>query len=136
MAYITTEEVKEIRVNLKRAYPASEGWKFSVRRRDAMAVDVKIMTAPIQLIADGERSSVNHYHINGEHKEVLQNISDICNKDNWDKSEPQFDYFNCHFYFNLTFIHISALYWLTMGLGMTAVLLWRSEEQQLARGDQ
>lgn len=28
-----------------------------------------------------------------------------------------------HFYFNLTFIHIAALYWLTMGLGMVAVLL-------------
>jgi O-antigen ligase len=42
-----------------------------------------------------------------------------------------------HFYFNLTFIHIAALYWMTMGLGMTAVLLWRTEEQQqLASGDQ
>lgn len=34
-----------------------------------------------------------------------------------------------HFYFNLTFIHIVALYWLTMGLGMVAVLLWRAEAQ-------
>jgi hypothetical protein len=32
-----------------------------------------------------------------------------------------------HFYFNLTFIHIAALYWLSMGLGMAAVLMWRSE---------
>jgi O-antigen ligase len=37
-----------------------------------------------------------------------------------------------HFYFNLTFIHIVALYWLTMGLGMVAVLLWRAEEQSAA----
>ena len=36
-----------------------------------------------------------------------------------------------HFYFNLTFIHIVALYWLTMGLGMAAVLLWRDEERKL-----
>lgn len=28
-----------------------------------------------------------------------------------------------HFYFNLTFIHIAALYWLVMGLGMGGVLL-------------
>jgi O-antigen ligase len=28
-----------------------------------------------------------------------------------------------HFYFNLTFIHIVALYWLTMGLGMVGVLI-------------
>jgi hypothetical protein len=32
-----------------------------------------------------------------------------------------------NFYFNLTFIHIAALYWLTMGLGMAAVLIARSE---------
>jgi hypothetical protein len=31
-----------------------------------------------------------------------------------------------HFYFNLTFIHIAALYWLVMGLGMVAVLIWRN----------
>jgi hypothetical protein len=30
-----------------------------------------------------------------------------------------------HLYFNLTFIHIAAFYWLIMGLGMVAVLLWR-----------
>lgn len=34
-----------------------------------------------------------------------------------------------HFYFNLTFIHIVAFYWLTMGLGITAMLLWRQEAQ-------
>lgn len=34
-----------------------------------------------------------------------------------------------HFYFNLTFIHIVALYWLTMGLGIAAVLLWRKRHQ-------
>jgi O-antigen ligase len=32
-----------------------------------------------------------------------------------------------HFYFNLTFIHIVALYWLTMGLGMAAVLSGKKE---------
>lgn len=41
-----------------------------------------------------------------------------------------------HFYFNLTFIHIVALYWLSMGLGMTAVLLARSvpvEDRQIEK---
>jgi O-antigen ligase len=39
-----------------------------------------------------------------------------------------------HFYFNLTFIHIVAFYWLSMGLGMVAVLLARStpvEDRQI-----
>jgi O-antigen ligase len=30
-----------------------------------------------------------------------------------------------HFYFNLTFIHIAALYWLVLGLGVVAVLRWQ-----------
>lgn len=34
-----------------------------------------------------------------------------------------------HFYLNLTFIHIAALYWLVMGLGMVAVLLWRAQAE-------
>ena len=38
-----------------------------------------------------------------------------------------------HFYFNLTFIHIAALYWLTMGLGMVAVLLWRAEANDTSK---
>lgn len=33
-----------------------------------------------------------------------------------------------HFYFNLTFIHIGSFYWLIMGLGMVAVLLWQKEQ--------
>lgn len=32
-----------------------------------------------------------------------------------------------HFYFNLTFIHIAALYWLVMGLGVAGVLLRQQE---------
>lgn len=35
-----------------------------------------------------------------------------------------------HFYFNLTFIHIAAFYWLVLGLGMVAVLLYRQEVEQ------
>ncbi len=38
-----------------------------------------------------------------------------------------------HFYFNLTFIHIAALYWLTMGLGMAAVLMARRELKRTKR---
>lgn len=37
-----------------------------------------------------------------------------------------------HFYFNLTFIHIAALYWLVMGLGMGGVLLDRPKSGGVA----
>jgi hypothetical protein len=39
-----------------------------------------------------------------------------------------------HFYFNLTFIHIAALYWLTMGLGMATVMMVRKIEVETPTG--
>lgn len=39
-----------------------------------------------------------------------------------------------HFYFNLTFIHIASIYWLSMGLGMVAILLWRQERAAEVEG--
>ncbi len=38
-----------------------------------------------------------------------------------------------HFYFNLTFIHIAALYWLTMGLGMATRQLLKTRPQTAQR---
>jgi hypothetical protein len=32
-----------------------------------------------------------------------------------------------HFFFNLTFTHLVAIYWLSMGLGMAAVLMVETE---------
>jgi hypothetical protein len=40
-----------------------------------------------------------------------------------------------HFYFNLTFIHIVALYWLAMGLGMVGVLLVKEQMDEQAGSD-
>jgi len=36
-----------------------------------------------------------------------------------------------HFYFNLTFIHIAAFYWVTIGLGIVAVLVWQTNEAEI-----
>jgi hypothetical protein len=47
MAHITTEEVADIRARLKEAFPASDGWKFSVRRcRTGLSVSVDVMSGP------------------------------------------------------------------------------------------
>ena len=106
MAYITTEEVKEIRNRIKAAYPAKDGWKFSIRQKDHTSLHVSIISAPVKFIEDGTCEQVNHYHINSsrfspEHKALLDDINSIANETNWDKSEPVMDYFNCHFYFYL-----------------------------------
>jgi len=107
MAYITTEEVKEIRNRIKAAYPAKKGWKFSIRQQDHSSLHVDILTAPIQMIPNGTHQSVNHYHIQSDvkfsdkTKAILNDISAIANETNWDKSDVQSDYFNCHFYYNM-----------------------------------
>ena len=43
MAYITKDEVKVIRNNLKKAFPAKQGWKFSVVCEHYSSVRVAIM---------------------------------------------------------------------------------------------
>ena len=65
MAYITTESVKEMRNELKTLFPVKAGWKFSVTRQHYSSVRCEILTAPIELRIDSERTneSVNHFWI-------------------------------------------------------------------------
>lgn len=60
MAYISTEEVKEIRNNIKKLFPSKEGWKLSVTRRHHSEVSVIFLEAPINLDPKG----LGHYQIN------------------------------------------------------------------------
>lgn len=50
MAYISAEEVKEIRQNIKKAFPAKAGWRFSIRKRDCSMLKVVILEAPFDLL--------------------------------------------------------------------------------------
>ena len=52
MAYITTEQVKEIRTELKALLPSKQGFKISVTRRDYSCLEVVILEAPIELRKD------------------------------------------------------------------------------------
>jgi len=99
MAYITTEEVKVIRNDIKAAYPRKDGWKFSVRRVDGHKVEVTIMEGPITFKDSNSRAS--SYPETSQQYKVLSELSDIINKKNFDKSEPQIDYFCVGFYYSL-----------------------------------
>jgi hypothetical protein len=109
MAYITSESVKEIRNEIKKNFPASKGWKFSITRENYSSVNCTIIQAPIDLLANKERTheNVNEYYIDNsersfEAKEVLKQISGILNTNNFDKSDPTTDYFHVGHYTNLT----------------------------------
>ena len=106
MGYITTEAVKVIRNNIKKAFPAKDGWKFSVLRKDSSEVNVSIMSAPSEYGFEGYEQ-VNHFYIDEnfadkpKQAKALNQLHDIIKENHWDKSDSQSDYFHCAFYISI-----------------------------------
>lgn len=111
MAYISTEEVKVIREELKKNFPSQLGWKLSIVRRDYLSLSISIIEAPFELRNDvkNDYEQVNSYWITSrENKQsipVLKKILKIANKNNYDRSDVQSDYFDVGFYLNLSIGH-------------------------------
>jgi hypothetical protein len=122
MAYITKDEVKEIRKALKAEFGTK--FKFSVTRRDCMEVTVAIMTGETDFSnlwnaknADEYGygySNINHYYISkkryGDNADMLEKIDNIIKtapakaeggRAYFDESDVQTDYFNCAFYYSI-----------------------------------
>lgn len=106
---------KELRADLKRALLKC---KFSVRKAcvtHSWGIDVYLMEAPFnpfssecnEYYKQKGNYQVNHYYIDEskdlteEAKRVLQIANELGNKHNWDESDAQVDYFNCHYFFSL-----------------------------------
>jgi hypothetical protein len=111
MAYINSESVKQMRNQIKEMYPSKQGWKFSITRENYSNVRCIILSAPIELRADDSKSneSVNPFYIenryNGKNEkatEVLKNINDILNTDNFDESDSMTDYFHVGHYISIS----------------------------------
>ena len=114
MAYIRTEEVREIRNALKERF-GKEGLKFSVSQEDHTSVHVSIMKGNRDFsdIAPSGYQQINHYHLDlhaDDHEELFREILDIirkapANAENgrewFDKSDAQTDYFHTAFYINI-----------------------------------
>jgi hypothetical protein len=106
MAYITTEEVKEKRDLIKKAFPAKEGWKFSVTREHHSSIVISLMQYPDSYNFGQSYQQINHYHLDNcglgdDEKEVLKKVNEIAHIGWWDKSDIMTDYFNTAFYVNL-----------------------------------
>ena len=101
MAFISSEKVKEIRTNLKAAFPEI---KFSVRKENHSAVRVTILQSPYDFGMTGNYTDVNHYWLHQSklnHKEILEQIAKISNDGNHNNSRPEIDYFDVGWYFTL-----------------------------------
>lgn len=102
MAFISTEEVKQIRQNIKKLYPAKKGWKFSITRRHGSEICIAILQGPhnFELEANGKNRSINHFHIdshcNGSDAKILNSIMKLIHgeKSNYNSNagDPGADY--------------------------------------------
>jgi hypothetical protein len=88
MPYISNEQVKAIREQLKKALPA---YKFSVTKEHYTGVRIAILSGPVKL-SDRDHEQVNQFyikeHYTGTVKKVLQTVCDIATKD---QHEQQYD---------------------------------------------
>ena len=112
MAYISAEDVKAIRNELKQAFP---NWKFSVRKGSgSLSVDVTILQGDARF-EDNTYIQVNQYWIKDHWKDeydckVLTQINEIMHnapgraggKKFYDNSDAMVDYFDTAFYTHLS----------------------------------
>jgi hypothetical protein len=89
MAYITSEEVKEIRNEIKAAFPKT--FKFSITREHYCKVNVALMSSPLEIQVNSNRTFKSH-------KTIERIIDSIVNKKNFDKSDYMTDYHHVGFY--------------------------------------
>jgi hypothetical protein len=113
MAYIRTDEVKEIRNTLKEEF--GPDLKFGVKKESgglAVRVTLKKGNVDFSDIGDNGYAQINQYHLGnyGDHRYLFEDIINVIKKapgkaDNgrewYDKSDAQYDHFDTAFYFNL-----------------------------------
>lgn len=115
MAYISADDVKAIRNELKAAFP---NWKFSVRKGSgSLSVDVSILQGDVDFSENLQNgyTQVNQYWIddhwgNLEARAALKRINEIMHnapgraggKKFYDNSDAMIDYFDTAFYVHLS----------------------------------
>ena len=115
MAYISADDVKAIRNELKAAFP---NWKFGVRKgAGSLSVDVTIKQGDISFAEHLERghAQINQYYIDShwtdlEAREALMKINEIMHNAPgraggrvfFDDSDAMTDYFHTAFYTHLS----------------------------------
>lgn len=98
--YMSAKEIaQEIRETLKKEFPTSKGWKFSVTKSGGRSIKVSLMAAPVNypaLLGQEDRSYANVFQ--GVEIPELKRIWEIIEKRNWNNSDPMTDYFDVNFY--------------------------------------
>lgn len=101
MAYISTEQVKKIREEIKQKFPSKENWKFSISREHFSGVRLHVLQAPVNF----EHKKGCSILPNRETHPYLQQIYNIANSGNHDNSDAMTDYFDVGWY---VWMHIGS----------------------------
>ena len=118
MAYISAEDVKAIRTELKTTFPK---FKFGVRKMSggSNGVDVTVKAGPADFSdcfrGTDQYAQINHYHTHmyGDHKAFFDKVHEIIktapirgegfwkNKGWYDNSDSMIDYFDTAYYISM-----------------------------------
>ena len=103
MAYLSKEQVKEIRENIKKAFP---NFKFSINRHHYSGVNIHLMKGSINF--GKEYQQVNQYYIKKHYTEeqaaILNKIYDVANQfDSYDRNAGDMgaDYGDMTYFINI-----------------------------------
>ena len=105
MAYISKDEVKNVREQLKKAFPK---FKFSVSGGNSLSLNVSIMSGPedfSEVLGQWKNVQVNEFHLYqyGRFEKLFEKIIKVMKSQNWfDKSDMMTDYFHTAYYMSLS----------------------------------
>lgn len=105
MAYISTEEMKSIREEVKKVLTPKDGFKISISRRHYSVVVVRLVKSPLPI--NHTREQVNHYHLHRIECKNTRTIFELIDKAitrvtggvvDRNANDPGADYANCNFF--------------------------------------
>ena len=108
MAYLSTEQVKAVRNELKSLMPTKDGWKLSVTREHYSTVRVAIMKSPLNF--GTTHKQLNHFYpesyennLSNVIKCMMSSINKGVGYTNYDRNAGDMgaDYSDCNYYINI-----------------------------------
>ena len=106
MAYISKDEVKNVRELLKKEFPK---FKFSVSGGNSLTLNVSIMSGPEDfstVLGEWKSTDVNQYHLyqyGKKFEKLFTKMFKVMKSQNWfDKSDSMTDYFHTAYYMSLS----------------------------------
>lgn len=100
MAYISTEEVKNVRNAIKKEFPS---YKWSVTRHHSSTITIALMQADFEI--ENSYDQINHYYLDQyseKIKNVFTRVKEILfkNAEYFNESDAMSDYFHCAYFYN------------------------------------